>query len=130
ETTLGITITLHRRLAKTHKYEEIVGANALTKRKNLQENEHNEILEQNMAKWQKKNKNPQHCPLLEYLHNNGSLFWDKKNNSTITQSLEVTEITQKLPKNTNNLELMLDMALQLDQIEEQDTTRGSSEINT
>ncbi|CAG8803871.1 8563_t:CDS:2 [Gigaspora margarita] len=52
------------------------------------------------------------------------------NNSTITQPLEVTETIQELPKSTNNSELMLDTTLQLEQIEEQDTTRGSLEINT
>ncbi|CAG8809982.1 37722_t:CDS:2, partial [Gigaspora margarita] len=52
------------------------------------------------------------------------------NNSMITQPLEVTKTTQELPKSTSNSELMLNMALQLDQIEEQDTTLGSLEINT
>ncbi|CAG8805656.1 22109_t:CDS:2, partial [Gigaspora margarita] len=52
------------------------------------------------------------------------------NNSTIIQPLEATKTTQELPKSTNNSELLLDMALQLDQIEEQDTTRGFIEINT
>ncbi|CAG8532215.1 40056_t:CDS:2 [Gigaspora margarita] len=84
-------------------------------------------------------------PLLECPHNNNSLFWDEKvefelstlndttniwNNSTIIQPLEVTETTQEPTKSTNNLELMLDTVLQLDQIEEQDTTRSSLEINT
>ncbi|CAG8744443.1 15908_t:CDS:1 [Gigaspora margarita] len=83
--------------------------------------------------------------LLEYSHNNDSFSWDEKvefelsalknttniwNNSTITQPSEVTEMTQEPPKSTNNSELMLDTALQLDQIEEQDTTWGSLEINT
>ncbi|CAG8815515.1 41651_t:CDS:2, partial [Gigaspora margarita] len=102
-----------------HKYKGIVRANALTRRKNLRENEHDEILEQNMAKRQK-NKTPQCCfntlnnsPLLEYPHNNDTLSWDEKvefelstlkdttniwNNSTITQPLEVTETTQEPPK--------------------------------
>ncbi|CAG8835281.1 10186_t:CDS:1 [Gigaspora margarita] len=77
--------------------------------------------------------------LLEYPHNNNSLSWDEKvefelsalkdttniwNNSTKTQPLENTETTQEPPKSTNNSELMLDMVLQLDQIEEQDTNEA------
>ncbi|CAG8853178.1 5953_t:CDS:1, partial [Gigaspora margarita] len=38
------------RLDKTHKEEGVVRANALTKRKSTQENEHEEIFEENMAK--------------------------------------------------------------------------------
>ncbi|CAG8819732.1 23013_t:CDS:2, partial [Gigaspora rosea] len=56
ETTLGIITTLRKRLNNTHKHEGIVRANALTKKKNLRGNEHDEILEQNMAKQQKKQK--------------------------------------------------------------------------
>ncbi|CAG8762748.1 9584_t:CDS:2, partial [Gigaspora margarita] len=52
------------------------------------------------------------------------------NNSTITQPVEVTKMTQEPPKSINNSELILDTALQLDQIEEQDTIWGSLKINT
>ncbi|CAG8844382.1 27097_t:CDS:1, partial [Gigaspora margarita] len=38
------------RLDKTHKEEGVVRANALTKRKSTQEDEHEEISEKNMAK--------------------------------------------------------------------------------
>ncbi|CAG8835945.1 27779_t:CDS:1, partial [Gigaspora margarita] len=160
-TTLGIIITLHRRLAKTHKYEGIVRANTLTRKKTygkMNTMKYSNKTWQNGKKKQKlhdvgDNKENMfynsfdtlnNSPILEYPHNNDSLSWDEKvefelstlkdttniwNNSTITQPSEVTETTQEPPKSTNNSELMLDMALQLDQIEEQDTTRGSLEIN-
>ncbi|CAG8814016.1 9886_t:CDS:2 [Gigaspora margarita] len=73
-----------------------------------------------MAKWQKKQK------LYDVGDNKENTFY----NSFDTLNNKVTEMTQEPPKSTNNSELMLDMALQLDQIEEQDTTRGSLEINT
>ncbi|CAG8856909.1 28672_t:CDS:1, partial [Gigaspora margarita] len=48
--TPGIIIIRYKRLDKTHKEEGIVRANALTKRKNTQEDEHEEIFIINMAK--------------------------------------------------------------------------------
>ncbi|CAG8847181.1 27511_t:CDS:1, partial [Gigaspora margarita] len=42
----------------------------------------------------------------------------------------VTEMIQEPPNSTNNSELMLDTVLQLDQIEEQDTTWCFLETNT
>ncbi|CAG8853542.1 35862_t:CDS:2, partial [Gigaspora margarita] len=45
-----IIIICYRRLDKTHKEEGIVRANALTKRKSTQEDEHEEIFGENMAK--------------------------------------------------------------------------------
>ncbi|CAG8842992.1 8075_t:CDS:1, partial [Gigaspora margarita] len=109
ETTLGIIITLHRRLAKTYKYEGIVRANALTRRKNLWENEHDKILKQNMAKQQKKQKlhdvgdnkentfynsfdTLNNSPLLEYPHNNDSLSWDKKVEFELSTLKDTTNI--------------------------------------
>ncbi|CAG8753314.1 11628_t:CDS:1, partial [Gigaspora rosea] len=83
------------RLVRIHKYERKVRANALTKRKRTQESEYNDILEQVMAKRQKKQKlndvgdnkeNKFHNSynildngsFLECSNNDNSLFWDEK----------------------------------------------------
>ncbi|CAG8649064.1 18546_t:CDS:2 [Gigaspora margarita] len=102
-------ITLRRRLDKTHKYEGIVRANTLTKRKQIQENEHDETLEPNMTKRQKKLKfsnmeNNKETAFynsyntlednlfLEYPHNNNPLFWDKKVEFEISALKDTTNI--------------------------------------
>ncbi|CAG8722128.1 16639_t:CDS:2 [Gigaspora margarita] len=109
ETTHEIIITLHRRLDKTHKYEGIVRANALTKRKRIQENEHDETLEPNMAKRQKKLKfsdignNKENTfynsyntlednLFLEYPYNNNPLTWNEKVEFELSALKDTTNI--------------------------------------
>ncbi|CAG8792211.1 13989_t:CDS:2, partial [Gigaspora margarita] len=69
----GIIIIRYRRLDKTHKEKGVVRANALTKRKSTQENEHKEIFEENMAKQLNKKQK---------VNNTGN---DKKNTRTGAQ---------------------------------------------
>ncbi|CAG8802748.1 16620_t:CDS:2, partial [Gigaspora rosea] len=98
ETILGIITTLRRRLNNTHKHEGIVRANAITKRKNLRGNKHDEILEQNMAKRQK-NKSSTTSETTKKTR-------FITNNSSMVQPSEVKEMTQEPPKSTNKTEPM------------------------
>ncbi|CAG8803836.1 16933_t:CDS:2, partial [Gigaspora margarita] len=126
------------RLDKTYKYEGTVRANALTKRKLIQDNEpfYNSynILEDNS--------------FLEYLHNNNSLSWDEKvefelsalkdttniwNNSFTEYSgedKEDNETSQKPPTNIIEPEPTPDTSIQVEQTMEHEIAQDPIEKKT
>ncbi|CAG8807914.1 25138_t:CDS:2, partial [Gigaspora margarita] len=112
---------------KTHKDEGTVRANALTKRKQIQEDEHKKITGINITKQQ--NKNPNNV--------NTSLTWDDKvelelnalkdttniwNNSYTELSKMNKEESQKPPTEEINPENILDEVPQTEQMIEQELT--------
>ncbi|CAG8838411.1 34841_t:CDS:2, partial [Gigaspora margarita] len=127
----GIIIIRYRRLDKTHKEEEIVRANALTKRKITLEDEHKEIFEI-------KNKNM----FMEHNTDINSLTWGDKvelelnalkdttniwNNSSIEPLNVEQEETQKPPMEGVNQESELNEVQLEEQMLEQELMQDSAE---
>ncbi|CAG8814141.1 34516_t:CDS:2, partial [Gigaspora margarita] len=130
------------RLDKTHKYEGIVRANALTKRKRIQENEYDKILEPNMAKRQKKLKfsdmgNNKETAFYNIQYTRRQLFFRSPkrttniwNNSSTEYSEEDNKTSQKPLTNIIESEPMLDMSIQVEQTIEYETAQVPVEKKT